>query len=94
MQTRGPRGLYLWPALALVALTAAAFALVLGAHLPATQVVPWIAAFAVAQVLLQAYFFMHLNASRRLFTLVFGFGLLFATVFAWAIGYLAGRLPG
>jgi caa(3)-type oxidase subunit IV len=91
---RGGRGPYLVAALALFALTLAAVWLVYGTHLAAGVLAVVLGGMAVAQVALQAVYFMHLNASRRLFAAVFAVGLLFAVAIAWSVGYLVHRTYG
>lgn len=89
---RGGRGPYLLTAAVMIVLTLAGIALIWGTHLGRGPLSLILTAFAVAQVVLQAVYFMHLKVSRRLFGIFFGAGLVLATFFAWVIGYLVHRM--
>jgi len=81
-------------AIALAILTVMAFGAVGGRLLPTAVLVPVIAALAVAQIALQALFYMHLRWDRRFFALVFVAAVAGAAFIAWSAWYLLLVHPG
>jgi|GEM_PF-2699424 len=81
-------------ALLLAVFTVAAFGAVGGNLLPKAVLLPLIGVLAVAQVGLQAAFYMHLRWDRRLFTLVFVSAALLAVFIGWTAWYLLTVRPG
>jgi cytochrome c oxidase subunit 4 len=73
--TRHGVGWYVGMGILMLAMTLAAFLLV-GMHVVSASVaVPILLLLAVLQVAMQAWIFMHLDSSRRAFSLFFAFGI-------------------
>lgn len=81
-------------AVALAVFTLLAFGAVGGRLLPTSVLVPLIFVLAVAQIVLQGLFYMHLRWDRRFFSLVFVAAVVGAAFIAWAAWYLLLVHPG
>ena len=94
--SNGPSGVrtHLLVAVLLAMCTAIAFGAVGGGVLPTAVLLPLITVLAIAQITLQAAFYMHLRRDRRLFSLVFASAALLALFIGWTVWYLLQIHPG